>query len=104
MTLRVTLVQGGGAGFDQAQAVQRILKAAGADIAWDEHLAGFAAIEHGQTALSEAMLRSVRDTGLALKTKLLVPPDVQRVNYNVQLRRALGLYASVRPIKNLRGL
>ena len=104
MSLRVTLVQGGGAGLDQAPAVQRILKAAGADIAWDEHLAGFAAVECGQDAFSEAMLRSVRDTGLALKTKLLVPPDGQRVNFNVQFRRALGLFASVRPLKNLRGL
>jgi isocitrate dehydrogenase (NAD+) len=104
MSLRVTLVQGGGGGFDQAPAIQRILKAAGADIHWDEHLAGFAAIEHGQAALSEAMLHSARDTGLVLKTKLLAPPDILRVNYNVQLRRALGLYASVRPIRNLRGL
>jgi N-acetylneuraminic acid mutarotase len=31
--------------LDQAIAVQRILKAAGADIVWQEHLAGFAAIE-----------------------------------------------------------
>jgi isocitrate dehydrogenase (NAD+) len=98
------LVQGGGAGFDQAPAVQRILEAAGADIVWHEHLAGLAAVEQGQAALPEAMLNAVRETGLALKTKLLVPPDGQRVNYNVQFRRALGLFASVRPVKNLRGL
>jgi isocitrate dehydrogenase (NAD+) len=104
MPLKVTLVQGGGGGFDQAPAVKRILEAAGADIVWDEHLAGHAAVERGQPALSEAMLRSVRETGLALKTKLLVPADAQRINYNVQFRRALGLYAAVRPLKNLRGL
>jgi isocitrate dehydrogenase (NAD+) len=104
MSLRVTLIQGGGAGLDQVPAVQRILTAAGADIVWDEHLAGSAALEKGQAALSEAMLKSVRANGLALKTKLLVPPDAQRVNYNVQLRQALALYASVRPLKNLRGL
>jgi isocitrate dehydrogenase (NAD+) len=104
MSLKVTLVQGGGGGFDQVPAVQHILTAAGADIVWDEHLAGHAAVERGQPPLSEAMLRSVRETGLALKTKLLVPPDAQRINYNVQFRRALELYASVRPLKNLRGL
>jgi isocitrate dehydrogenase (NAD+) len=104
MSLRVTLVQGGGGGLDQAPTVQRILKAAGAEIDWDEHLAGFAAVEHGQPALSEPMLRSVRENGLALKTKLLVPPDGQRVNFNVQFRQALGLFAAVRPLKNLRGL
>jgi isocitrate dehydrogenase (NAD+) len=35
---------------------------------------------------------------------LLVPPGSQRLNYNVEFRRALGLFASVRPLKNLRGL
>ena len=69
MSLRVTLVQGGGAGFDQVLAVRRILEAAGADITWDEHLAGLAAVERGLPPLPEAMLQSVRDNALALKTK-----------------------------------
>ena len=53
MGLRVTLVQGGGAGFDQVPAVQRILQAAGVDIDWDEHLAGLASLERGGEALPE---------------------------------------------------
>ncbi len=103
MALRVTLVQGGGVGLDQAPAVKRILQAAGVDIQWDECFAGNAAVEAGQPALSPALLESVRRNGLALKTKLLVAPHKQG-NYNVQFRRALGLFASVRPLKNLRGL
>jgi isocitrate dehydrogenase (NAD+) len=115
MALQVTLVQGGGAGFDQVPAVQRILTAAGVAIAWDEHLAGWAALERGGTALPEAMLKSVRTTGLVLKTKLLPPPDPAGIvkpgthrkeasNFNVQFRRELGLFASVRPLKNLPAL
>jgi isocitrate dehydrogenase (NAD+) len=107
MTLRVTLVQGGGAGLDQVPAVQRIVRAAGVDIDWDEHLAGWASIERGGPPLPEALLRSVRETGLALKTKLLPSPhvrDEKAGNYNVQFRRELGLFASVRPLKNLPGL
>jgi isocitrate dehydrogenase (NAD+) len=104
MTLRVTLIQGGGAGYDQVRAVHRILQAAGSDIVWDEFLAGAAAVEQGQPALSEAMFQSVRANGLALKTKLLAPPGSPQLNYNVEFRRALGLFASVRPLKNLRGL
>src|SRR6266851_982972 len=73
MALRVTLIQGGGAGFDQVPAVQRILKAAGVDIDWDEHLAGLPSLERGGEALPEELLQSVRRTGLALKTKLLSP-------------------------------
>jgi isocitrate dehydrogenase (NAD+) len=107
MTLKVTLVQGGGSGLDQAPAVQAILNAAGVEIEWDEHFAGWAAMERGGPALPEALLRSVRETGLALKTKLLPPPGPSTVtarNFNVQFRRELGLFATVRPLKNLPGL
>jgi isocitrate dehydrogenase (NAD+) len=104
MALRVTLIQGGGIGYDQVPAVKRIVEAAGVKILWDEHLAGLAAVEKGQPALSDALLQSVRENGLALKTKLLVEPRGPQHNYNVQFRRALGMYASVRPLKNLRGL
>jgi isocitrate dehydrogenase (NAD+) len=104
MSLRVTLIQGGGIGFDQVPAVQRILQAARVDIEWEEHLAGLAAQERGGPALPEDLLRSIRTTGLALKTKLLSPPGPPPGNPNVLLRHELGLYATVRPLKNLRGL
>jgi isocitrate dehydrogenase (NAD+) len=102
MPLRVTLIQGGGTGLDQVPAVQRILRAAGVAIEWDGHLAGLASIQNGGDPLPAAMLDSVRGTGLALKTALLSPPGP--VNFNVLLRRELGLFASVRPLKNVRGL
>jgi isocitrate dehydrogenase (NAD+) len=104
MTLRVTLVQGGGMGLDQVPAVRRIVAAAGVDITWEEHVAGLAALERGSPPLPEAMLQSVRATGLALKTKLLSPDGPPSGNVNVQFRKALGLFATVRPLKNLRGL
>src|SRR5262245_44706304 len=116
MTLRVTLIQGGGIGLDQAPAVQRVLAAAGVEIVWDEYLSGLASVQRGGAALPEEMLRSVRENGLALKTKLLSPPDRaemppgeepakgRRGNFNVQFREALDLFASVRPLRNLRGL
>src|SRR5437899_2875346 len=104
MPLHVTLVQGGGVGYDQVPAVKRILAAAGADIAWEDHLAGLAAVELGLPALPEPMLQSVRKNGLALKTKILLPPRGPHGNYNVEFRKALGLFAAVRPLKNLKGL
>ena len=114
MTLRVTLVQGGGMGLDQVPAVKRVLSAAGVRIEWDEHLAGWASMERGGPPLPEELLQSVRATGLALKTKLLPPPGPppgaapvprkEAGNFNVQFRRELGLFASVRPLKNLPGL
>jgi isocitrate dehydrogenase (NAD+) len=104
MALRVTLVQGGGVGFDQVPAVKRILEAAGVRIDWDEHLAGLASLKCGGDPLPLAMLDSVRANGVALKTTLLSPPGPPRGNWNVQFRQELGLFASVRPLRNLRGL
>src|SRR5438477_619233 len=111
MGVKVTLIQGGGLGLDQVPAVQELLRATGVQIDWDEHLAGWASVERGGQALPEAMIQSVRSTGLALKTKLLPPPGDPVThppqtagNYNVQLRRELGLFASVRPLRNLPGL
>src|SRR5262249_58456558 len=48
-------------------------------------------------------VRSAREPGLVLKTKLLSPPG-QGGNYKVQFRKELGLFASIRPLKNIRGL
>ena len=111
MSLKVTLVQGGGMGLDQVPAVRRVLAAAGVAIDWDEYTAGWASLEKGGAALPEDLLRSVRANGLALKTKLLPPPGEEpgpgrkeTGNFNVQFRRELGLFASVRPLKNLPGL
>ncbi|MFO0881657.1 MAG: isocitrate/isopropylmalate family dehydrogenase [Gemmataceae bacterium] len=107
MTLKVTLIQGGGAGLDQVPAVKSILEAAGVSIDWDEHLAGWAALEKGgREPLPSALLDSVRTTRVALKTRLLPAPGSPETarNFNVQLRRELGLFATVRPLKNLPGL
>jgi isocitrate dehydrogenase (NAD+) len=102
--MRVTLVQGGGTGYDQVPAVKFILDKAGVLIEWEEFLAGQAAIESGKPALPEAMFASIRANGIALKTMLLSVPQGSQGNYNVRFRRELGLFASVRPLKNLRGL
>jgi isocitrate dehydrogenase (NAD+) len=104
MALRVTLIQGGEIGYDLVPAVKRVLEAAGVAIAWEEHVGGYEAIKQGLEPLPAPMLESVRRNGLALKTKLMPDPAKALVNYNVVLRRALQLYASVRPLKNVRGL
>ena len=61
-------------------------------------------------AIPPALLESVRANKLALKAKLLPQPGREeagkkrRGNFNVQLRKELGLFAAVRPIRNLPGL
>jgi len=102
--LHVPLIHGGGIGLDVVPAVQKILEAADVAIAWDEFLAGGAAQAEGKEPLPAAMLDAVRQAGIALKTKLQPSPKDPHLNYNILLRRELGQFASVRPLKNLRGL
>lgn len=104
MALNITLIQGGGIGFDQAAAVRKVLAAAGENIVWEEHAAGGLAVEQGGEPLSERMLAAARASGLVLKTKLLSCPDAPHRNFNVLLRRRLGVFATVRPLKNIRGI
>jgi isocitrate dehydrogenase (NAD+) len=108
---RVVFIQGGGVGLDQEAAVRRILAAVGVPVEFEVHTAGRAALERGQDALPDETLDAVRRAGVALKTKLLPPAAQPRVdtrgsppNFNVEFRRRLGLFASVRPVRNLAGL
>src|SRR4051812_34507536 len=98
--MRVTLIQGSGIGYDLVPAVKRVIEAAGVPLTWDVHIGGGEALAQGLEPLPPAMLDSVRQNGLALKTKFLRAPGQATVNHNVLLRRALGLFASVRPLKN----
>jgi len=101
---KIIFVQGGGIGFDQEQAVRRIISAAGVTLDWQTFPAGWASQSQGLPVLPEEMLKAVRETGIALKTKLLTPPNNSLSNFNIQFRKELGLYASVRPVHNLAGL
>jgi isocitrate dehydrogenase (NAD+) len=107
MAIRVTLAQGGGIGLDIVPAVQRVVAAVGIAVEWDEYLAGGASLERGGKAIPDELLRSARATGLVLKTGLMAArPGVagDGGNYNVLFRRELGLFASIRPLKNLPAL
>ena len=106
---RVVFIQGGGIGLDQGISVRRLLEAAGVRIDWQVFAAGAAAQAQGLPPISDDLLRAVRETGVALKTKLLPPPPgnsalATPANPNVAFRKALGIFAVVRPIQNLPGL
>ncbi|HET6575392.1 MAG TPA: isocitrate/isopropylmalate family dehydrogenase [Fimbriiglobus sp.] len=103
---KVVFIQGGGVGLDQEASVRRLLDAAGVGVEFETHLAGRAALDQGKDAVPAEVLAAVRRNGVALKTKLLPPTGAgtPTVNFNVEFRRRLGLFASVRPVHNLAGL
>ena len=97
----VTLIPGDGIGPEITAAVERILRAAGAEITWDRQTAGLAAVETHGDPLPEATLESIRRTRVALKGPLATPVGGGYRSVNVALRQTFDLYANVRPARTL---
>ncbi len=104
MTHTITLIAGDGIGPEITEAVRRILKATGVSIDWEPHLAGVAAFERSGTALPPELIESIRRNKVALKGPLTTPIAEGFTSVNVGLRKALELYANLRPVWNLPGV
>jgi isocitrate dehydrogenase (NAD+) len=104
MTHTITLIPGDGIGPEVTEAVVRILKASGVSIEWDEQVAGLLAFERGGEALPVELIDSVRRNKLALKGPVTTPIGHGFTSVNVGLRKALDLYANLRPVWNLPGV
>jgi isocitrate dehydrogenase (NAD+) len=97
----VTLIRGDGIGPEVVDAALRVLDSAGAEIEWEERLAGLAAIEQGKPALPEDTLESIRRTKVALKGPLTTPVGSGFRSVNVAIRKECDLFANVRPAKTM---
>jgi isocitrate dehydrogenase (NAD+) len=95
----VTLIPGDGIGPAITEAVVRVVKATGAPIEWDSHLAGMTALETLNTPLPDETLESIRKTCIALKGPLTTPVGAGFRSINVALRKEFDLYANVRPAR-----
>ena len=100
----ITLINGDGIGPEITEAVVKILKASGAKINWDLQTAGADVIEDEGTPLPPRVLESSKVNKVALKAPVTTPIGNGFRSVNVQLRRALDLYANVRPCKNIPGV
>ena len=101
MKHRITLIPGDGIGPEVAASVVRILEAAGAEIEWETHYAGAQAVEKFGETLPKELLESIRRNKVALKGPVTTPIGKGFTSVNVGLRKALDLYANVRPIRAL---
>ncbi|MDA0802682.1 MAG: isocitrate/isopropylmalate dehydrogenase family protein [Planctomycetota bacterium] len=101
---KAVLIEGDGIGPEVSAAVVRILGEAGADIQWERHQAGLAAIEAGSTkTLPDATVEAVRRNGIALKGPCTTPVGGGFSSVNVAIRKACNLYAALRPVRSLAG-
>src|SRR5690242_17647492 len=97
MSTKVTLIPGDGIGPSISRATVRLLDAAGADITWEEHVAGMAAVAKYGDPIPDATLDSIKRTRIALKGPLETPVGEGFRSINVALRKTFDLYANVRP-------
>jgi isocitrate dehydrogenase (NAD+) len=100
----ITLIPGDGIGPEVTAAVVRIFKTAGLDIDWDRHDAGVIAFKKYGQSLPAQLLDSVRANKVALKGPVTTPIAEGFTSVNVGLRKALDLYANLRPVRNLAGV
>jgi len=97
----ITLIPGDGIGPEVTGAVVLILERAGLDVEWEPHLAGVAALERYGEPLPEELLDSIRRNRVALKGPVTTPVGGGFTSVNVGLRKALELFANLRPVWNV---
>jgi isocitrate dehydrogenase (NAD+) len=103
-THTITLIPGDGIGPEVTAAVTSILDATGVRIEWDRHDAGVVAFEKTGETLPAELLDSVKRNKVALKGPCTTPVGEGFTSVNVGLRKALDLYANLRPVRNLPGV
>ncbi len=104
MTHQITLIPGDGIGPEVTGAVVRVIEAAGLQADWHPFEAGVLALQHSGETLPAALIDSVRRTKVALKGPITTPVGKGFTSVNVGLRKALDLFANLRPVCNLPGL
>src|SRR3954466_6700455 len=101
----VTLIPGDGTGPELTEATRRVLEATGVAFDWDVQEAGSDVMDrHGGNPLPDAVLDSIKRTGVALKGPITTPIGGGFRSVNVTLRKTLDLYGQVRPCKSYRGV
>jgi isocitrate dehydrogenase (NAD+) len=96
----ITLIPGDGIGPEIAAAARRVIDMSGVKINWLLEEAGAGQIEKYGNPLPEHVIESIRKTGVALKGPITTPIGSGFRSVNVALRKALDLYANLRPAKN----
>lgn len=97
----ITLLPGDGIGPEVTGAVVAIIEAAGVDIEWEKYDVGLEALRKHGDPLPNEVLDSVRRNRIALKGPATTPVGGGFQSINVRLRKALDMYANLRPVKSL---
>ena len=97
----ITLIPGDGIGPEIIAATVRIIEASDVDVEWETQILGAQALEKFGSTLPEGTIDSIKRNKVALKGPQMTPIGKGFTSVNVGLRKALDLYANVRPVKAL---
>ena len=103
MAYTITLIPGDGVGPEISEATRRVLEATGVKFKWELAYAGAEVMEKYGTPLPDSVLESIRKNKVAIKGPVTTPVGTGFRSVNVALRKALDLYACVRPCKTYPG-
>jgi isocitrate dehydrogenase (NAD+) len=101
---KITLVPGDGIGPEVTGAAISVMRAAGVQFEWESFVVGAEALSRFGDPLPQDLFDSIKRTKVALKGPVMTPVGTGFVSANVRLRKALDLYANLRPIKSLKGV
>ena len=104
MAYNITLIPGDGIGPQVTEAAKMVLEASGVEINWEIVEAGEKVIGKYGTPLPDYVIDSIKRNRVALKGPVTTPVGTGFRSINVALRKALNLYANVRPVKSYKGV
>jgi isocitrate dehydrogenase (NAD+) len=104
LAYHITLIPGDGVGPEITEATRRVLEATGVRFDWEMAYAGADVIDKYGTPLPDEVLESIRKNKVALKGPVTTPVGTGFRSVNVAMRKALDLYACVRPCKTYYGV
>jgi isocitrate dehydrogenase (NAD+) len=103
LTYKITLIPGDGVGPEITEATRRVLEATGVKFDWELAYAGAEVMEKEGTPLPVSVLESIKKNKVAIKGPVTTPIGTGFRSVNVALRKALNLYACIRPCKTYPG-
>jgi isocitrate dehydrogenase (NAD+) len=100
----VILIPGDGIGPEVTEAAQKVIEATGVKVEWKTFETGAKALESYGTPLPEAIPEGIRQSGVALKGPVTTAIGAGFPSITVALRKRLGLYANLRPVRSVPGV
>lgn len=101
---RIGVIPGDGVGPEIMEATLAILEEVGFSAEWVYLQAGEQALQAGKSAMPEETIAAIRELGVAIKGPTMTPVGKGHTSANVALRKALDLFANVRPARTMPGV